>query len=387
MIGLDCSAGCKYLDDDRLYHPRPAPFFRPRWIIKTAGSTDTPGRRRLVEGICAAYPDAEVIEDLDTAHNKIKVAGSDPVQRLRRGKRTLVLAVHKSAVRHSREKCNGCPNYTHFSPYGFCPYDCAYCYLAGTPGVWFSPTVKVFVNLDEILGEIDRNARRTGRECAFYLGKLQDGLALDPLTGYSRRLVPFFAGHPLARMTVLTKSTAVENLLDLDHRGRTILSWSLNPREISRKFERNVPPVEERIEAIQKCANAGYPIRAIVMPIIPVDGWQAVYRRFVEDLLARVPLQRITLGGICSFPTALRLTELKLTRRNPISLRLDRCSKSSGDGRTRFPQALRAEFYGEMIDAIRQARPELQIGLCLEDRSTFGLLGNEESIGRCNCVL
>ena len=387
MIGLNSTAGYRHLDDDPPYHPRPAPFFRPRWIIKTAGSTDTPERRRLVEGICAAYPDAEVIENLDTAHNKIKVAGSNPVERLRRGKRTLVLAVHKSAVRHSCEKCDGCPNYTHFSPYGFCPYDCAYCYLAGTPGVWFSPTVKIFVNLDEILGEIDRKARRIGREWAFYLGKLQDGLALDPLSGYSRRLVPFFAGHRFARMTVLTKSTAVENLLDLDHRGRTILSWSLNLPEVGRKFERNAPPVEDRIEAIEKCAREGYPVRAIIMPIIPVDGWQDMYRRFVEGLLARVPLERITLGGICSFSTALRLTELKLTRRNPISLRLDRRSKRSGDGRTRFPQPLRVEFYGELIDAIRQARPELEIGLCLEDRSTFALLGIEGSIGRCNCVL
>jgi len=386
MIGSTGSACCKSLDDPP-YVPRAAPFFRPRWIIKTAGCTDTPRRRLLVEAICAAYPDAEVIEDLEKPHNKIKVPGANPVERLRRGKRTLVLAVHKSAVRHSREKCNGCPNYTHFSPYGFCPYDCAYCYLAGTPGVWFSPTVKVFVNLDEILVEIDRKARRIGREWAFYLGKLQDGLALDPLSGYSRRLVPFFADHPCARLTVLTKSAAVENLLDLDHRGHTILSWSLNPPEVGRTFERSAPPVEDRIDAMQQCAREGYPVRAILMPIIPVDGWQEAYGQFVEDLLGRVPLDRITLGGICSFPTALHLTELKLSRRNPISARLDRGTKRPGDGRTRFPQPLRVEFYGRMIDTIRQARPELDIGLCLEDRSTFRLLGLQQSIGRCNCLL
>jgi hypothetical protein len=56
--------------------------------------------------------------------------------------------------------------------------------LAGTPGVWFSPTVKIFLNLEEIVSEVDRTANQLGRPTAFYLGKLQDGLALEPLSGY-----------------------------------------------------------------------------------------------------------------------------------------------------------------------------------------------------------
>lgn len=387
MVGLHSPAGCPPLGDDLAYQPRTAPCFRPRWIIKTAGCMDSPERRGLVEGICAAYPDAEVTEVLRPPHHMIPLPGASFSDQVRRGKRTLVLAVHQSAVRHYQDKCRGCPNYSHFSPYGYCPYDCAYCYLAGTSGVWRSPTVKVYVNLDEILDEIDREARKIGRPWAFYLGKLQDGLALDPLTGYSRRLVPFFAEHPFARMTVLTKSAAVENLLDLDHRGRTILSWSLNPPEVSRQFERNVPPVEDRIGAMLRCAAVGYPVRAVVMPFIPVDDWQDIYRRFVQDLLARVPLARITLGGICSFSKALSRTEEELTEDNPISRRLDRCAKGPGDRRRRFPPPLRVEFYGELIGTIRQARPDLQIGLCLEDPSTFALLGIEDSMGRCNCVL
>jgi len=39
-------------------------------------------------------------------------------------------------------------------------------------------------------------------------------------------MVPFFAGHRFARMTLLTKAADVANLLGLDHRGHTILSWS-----------------------------------------------------------------------------------------------------------------------------------------------------------------
>lgn len=375
------------------YAPRPAPFFRPRWIVKTKGCEDTPERRRLVEGIVRAYPRAEVIDRTDCPHNKVPLPqpvplSSGPVDRLARGKKTLVLAVHGTPVGESCERGNACPQYVHFSPYGFCPFDCLYCYLAGTPGVWFSPTVKVYVNLTEILQAVDRRARRIGRPAAFYLGKLQDGLALDPLTGYSLRLAPFFARHPTARMVVLTKSTAVENLLrpGLEHGGRTVLTWSLNPPEISGRFERNVPRPAERIEAMTRCAEAGYPVRALLMPVIPVDGWKEIYGRFAEDLAARAPLERLTLGGICSFPTALWLSGKRLGEDNPIGAQVER-GRACADGRTRFPQPLRVEFYRHVIDRVRRARPGLPIGLCLEEHSTFERLGMEDAVGRCNCVL
>jgi len=188
--------------DDAAYTPLPAPGFRPLRIVLARGSRTSPGRRTMTEQICQAYPEAEVVDQAEVPHNRVDLGEADATAALRLGKRTLVLGEHRSAVRQSREEGNTCPNYWHFSPYGFCPYGCHYCYLAGTPGVRFSPTVKVFVNLPEILAESDRIATRLAEPTAFYLGKLQDGLALDPLTGYSRTLVPFFAARRYARMSL-----------------------------------------------------------------------------------------------------------------------------------------------------------------------------------------
>ena len=301
--------------------------------------------------------------------------------------RTLVFGEHASAVRFSSEEGNTCPNYWHFSPYGFCPYGCHYCYLAGTPGVWFSPTVKIFLNLDEILGEVDRTASQLGRPTAFYLGKLQDGLALEPLSGYARMMVPFFARHPYARMVVLTKGADVENLLDLDHSRGTILSWTVNAPEIVQRFERNTPDVMARLDAMRRCTQAGYPVRAVLMPIIPVDDWRETYGQFMATLLESVPLSRLTLGSICSYPQAQRLMELKLGHENAISTLLGRGPAKSNDGRLRFSRATREEVYRHLIGCIRRQRPDLEISLCLEDEAMFAALGLTESMGRCNCVL
>ncbi|MCY2929904.1 MAG: radical SAM protein [Planctomycetota bacterium] len=297
-----------------------------------------------------------------------------------------MLGEHKSSVRFSDEQHNCCPNYWHFSPYGFCPYGCAYCYLAGTRGVWFSPTVKVFLNLDETLAQIDRIARQAQRPTVFYLGKLQDGLALDPLTGFSRRIVPFFAGHPYARLILLTKSADVENLLPLPHGGNVVLSWSLASEGLWKHFEPGTPSPAERLAAMRRCARAGYRIRAVIMPILPVGDWADGYFALIEELLSTVPIERITMGSLCSFDTALRLAAARLGEGNPLT-DLFRSAEKCPDGRRRFPRARREETYRFLLSQIRSRRPDLSPGLCLEDRDTFADLALLDSVGKCNCVL
>jgi DNA repair photolyase len=356
-------------------------------IYLAKGSISTPERRRFVERICRLYPEAEVKECPDIPHNRIELSENDALALHRAGKRTLVFGELKTAVRFSEEKGNTCPNYWHFSPYGFCPYGCKYCYLAGTRGVKFSPTVKIYVNLPEMLDEIDRIARRLGKPTSFYIGKLQDPLALDPLTAYSTVLVPFFAEHTYARLTLLTKSTNVEQLLGLEHRGNTILSWSVNPPVICKMFEENVPSMDERLEAMCRVASVGYPVRAVMMPIIPVEGWQDIYTKFTRRLLEAVPIQRLTLGGICTYRGARKLMERKIGSNNPISNNIEDAPRKIGDGRARYSQTLRREAYSIIIKAVRRLRPELELALCLEERELWQTTGLERNIGRCNCVL
>jgi spore photoproduct lyase len=247
--------------------------------------------------------------------------------------------------------------------------------------------VKIFVNLPEILSEIDLIANQLRKPTVFYLGKLQDGLALDPLTGFSRILIPFFAEHPYARMTLLTKSADIKNLLALDNNGNTILSWSLNPKEVIRQFELGTPPLSERIAAMKLCADAGYPLRAVIMPIIPVVNWREVYDAFLEDLLTQVRLGRITLGGVCIYPAAQELMERKMGKSNAVSQALSAGGARCADGRARYSIQTRVEIYSHLIRKIQQFCSELTIGLCLEEKTVFEALNFTENIGRCNCVL
>ncbi len=368
------------------YQPMRPMNFEVKRIVLAKGSVSTLERRRFMERICALYPTARITKSLHTPHNKLDLGEKEPADLHRMGKHTLVFGELSDCVRFSKEQGNACPNYWHFSPYGFCPHECAYCYLAGTRGVWYSPTVKIYVNLPEMIEKIDRVATKLAKPTAFYVGKLQDGLALDSLTAYSTVLVPFFARHPFARQIVLTKSDYVQRLLDLNHGGHTILSWSLNPPEIAAQFEENVPSVDARIDAMRRCAQRGYPLRAVIMPLIPVSNWKRLCAEFVQRLLTSVPLQRLTIGGICIYKGARHLMEAKLGRGNAISKHFVPGAES-GDGRVRYSRSLRLEMYDHLIRSIRRIQPRLDVALCLEELPIWQELKLQDSLGRCNCVL
>jgi spore photoproduct lyase len=309
-------------------------------------------------------------------------AGDDA--RRRAGRRTLVVGTLATPLRRSAENGIVCPPYHHISPTGFCTYACTYCYLAGSCSTLVAPVVKVFLNLEDTLAAIGRRARRLAEPTSFYVGKLQDGLSLDPLTGFSRVLVPFFAASEVARGVVLTKSDAVGNLFGLDHRGHTALSWSVNPPDVCRAHERGTPTLERRLAAARRCHDAGYPVRFLIMPILPVDDWEAKYSGLVDRLFETVRPQRITLGGICSYGTALRLTAKALGPDNVVARHL--AQEASPDGRRRYAPELRERLYRHVLAAIRRHDSRTPVALCLEEESVWRALGLDPASSPCNCV-
>ena len=370
-------------------HVGPNPGFHPERIILTRGALDTPARCAFVDKVRAAFPGVPVEEQLDRNHMQAEFAprGTPLAEKIARGKRTLVLGVLKNCLRRSEETGIHCPNYWHFSTTGFCWYDCAYCYLAGSCSSIVAPTVKVYVNIEDVLRKLRALGRRLDREGAgvasCYLGKLQDGLSLDWLTGYSNSLVPFFAREPLLRWVVLTKSACVDNLLGLEHRGHTVVSWSVNPQEVCSRFEALAPPLAERLAAATRCADAGYPVRFLIMPLVAVRDWSEQYAQVVEQIFDAVAPERITLGGICSFGTAARLTG-----QHGASCIADAMGDrgDSADGRQRYSRETRVEMYRSIIRAIRQRDVRVPIGLCLEEREVWQAAGLDPAHVQCNCI-
>jgi hypothetical protein len=108
--------------------------------------------------------------------------------------------------------------------------------------------------------------------------------------------------------------------------------------------------------------------------------------KITKYLVTTVPLNRLTLGGICSYKAAQTLMERKAGTGNAISLNIDATLKS-GDGRARYSPSLRQEMYSLVVKTARNYHPDLELALCLEDKEIWQNIGLEKSIGHCNCGL
>jgi spore photoproduct lyase len=355
-------------------------------IILARGSEANP---ELCERVMSAFPGARVERQPDVPPARVDVAR-------RQGKRTLVLGSIGRVLDVNCEPGMGerivCYPYRHFNAVGNCPYDCTFCYLSGNRGNLKCPAIKLYTNLPDVLAAIRKVADGAPGPVLFYGSKLQDFVALDPLTRYSERLVPFAAEHPNVRLLFLTKSASIETFLPLDHGGHTILSWTLNAEAVVGQYEIGTPTLDERLQAARRAADVGYEVRFIFMPMIPVEGWREAYAEAVGEALRAVRPSRITLGGICMYRSALNAMKRRLVERGEewdggILGSVSENPSVPFLGRYRFREDVRTEMYAHMLARIREVDPSIPVSLCLETPEVWASVGLRPEEAPCNCLL
>ena len=242
-----------------------------------------------------------------------------------------------------------------------CPMDCSYCVLQGYLD---EPYITLQLPWQKVFDEV-RSLIRSPSILRVGTGELSDSLALEPLLGFVVEAIPFFATIDGAILELKTKAAWVEGLLDLEHRGRTVLAWSLNPDPVISWEEHRTAPLRERLRAAQRCQEAGYPLAFHFDPMIHYPGWEEDYRGLVEELFRWVDPQGIiwiSLGTL-RFPLGL---EKIIRGRFPRSSILSGELLPSEDGKQRYLKPLRIEMYRKMRSWLREFAPDLFIYLCME---------------------
>ena len=251
-----------------------------------------------------------------------------------------------------------------------CPYDCSYCYLqqySNFPGIVLDANISdYFPLIDEYLKKYSPKKIRIGT------GEFTDSLALDRLTGYSKELVPFFAGKN-AILELKTKSANVENLIGLDHGGNTVVSWSLNPQRLVEEEEPGAAPLSERFAAAKQCSGAGYGIGFHFDPIIHYAGWENDYERVVNEMFDAVPDPLwISLGTLRFHRTLKEVIEA----RSPDSGYIYGELTLGSDKKMRYYELLRREIFTKMRSWIKKRNDSSEVYLCMEGpgmwRNTLG---------------
>lgn len=249
-----------------------------------------------------------------------------------------------------------------------CLHRCDYCNVLDF--------LNIMVNLEELVERFDSLLAQNPWLKLWKFDNHTDTITFEPEYGASKLMVELFARQADQYLMMYTKSDNVDHLLGLDHRGRTIICWSMAPYLQSRFIEKGAATKRGRIDAMQAAQRAGYTVRARFSPIIPVLDWQVEVDAMLTDLLTRTE------------PDVLTLDTLKWTPPERVWGMFDKelwDDEYAGyvdqyaamepsqrpypvlpNGKQLFPHEARVRLYRFFIERIRELSPHTRIAFCGE---------------------
>jgi len=329
--------------------------------------------------IAALYIDAQVADRPDTLGIRRRLglpakmvanaedvyadvaAAEDPIGN---GKQVLFLTRNKGAF------LKDCPGTRHYTCCGYrilhicsyCTMDCSYCILQA---YFHPPVLQYYVNHEDMVRELEHCLSEPGIK-RIGTGEFTDSLIWEPWTDLSRTLALRFACQDRAVLELKTKTVNISSLLDLGHRRKTILAWSLNTERVIRSEERGTASLNARLRAAAQAARAGYPIAFHFDPVVITDGCEEDYRQVVKRLFAAVPAEQIVWISLGAFRF---MPDLKpvIQRRFPDSRIVYGEFIAGLDGKARYFKPLRMKVLRSLAQAILSQAPQTCVYMCMED--------------------
>ena len=326
-----------------------------------------------VEKSCVGHPYGEEIiaranlpvTTVDEKDLGSLVSGEYPAN-LREGKKSLLL--HRNQGEFLKD-CPGtreyrCCDYRVLNVGLGCPMDCVYCILQAYLN---TPYLSFFLNIEDLFSELTTKlSAHPNPVMRIGTGEFTDSMALDRITGLSTRLVNFFGQQTKGLLELKTKSAAVENLQNLQHNGRTIVSWSLNSEEVITHQEIRAASLEQRFNAAMRCVEWGYDCAFHFDPIISYPGWEEGYRRVIDQLFEKIPAERIvwiSLGGFRYLPSLKKIA----SERFPQTRIFAHEFIDGMDNKRRYFRFFRVKLYKLIYEELKaRCAPNTCIYFCME---------------------
>jgi spore photoproduct lyase len=326
----------------------------------------------LTQRILSLFPSEKIV--WVTSDPFSKEQGQMTAAQYSRSKKNLYLTpfqghFFKRCPGFSQKKAITCCNYYVLNLGLQCNMDCSYCYLQGYLN---SPVLTIYTNIDEALRELEETAQlNSDSPLRIGTGEVVDSLSLDPLTLYSRELIAFFNNYPHWNLELKTKSAAVEQFLDCEHKGNVIVSWSVNPQNIIESEEHGTASLNERLTAAEKCITKGFPIAFHFDPVIYHPNWQKNYASLIEQITSRfIPEQvnNITVGTLRFTPQQRHLMRERFGMKSLVTSAEVFPSES---GKLRYDSQIRNNMFQFVVNKFKEHDSAWNISLCMETPETW----------------
>ncbi len=273
-----------------------------------------------------------------------------------------------------------CPHFLELKWATGCPFSCAWCYLNGTLRFmpWKSqPHVKPYDKIELHVRSFLAGAN--GHRELLNAGELADSL-MHERNGhpFSTFIVSLLQDQEQHRVLLLTKSTNIRNLLDINGQRQAVVSFSLNADKVAKTFEKGAPPVVERLRAASELSQAGYEVRVRIDPMVPVPTWRDEYVSLVDDIFSHFTPARVTLGSLRGLQSTINMS--------PDKSWVSYLSERSNWGK-RVDADTRCLMYGTLIRHMRERFDYSSVGLCKETVEVWDRLEMDYKSITCNCIL
>lgn len=167
-----------------------------------------------------------------------------------------------------------------------CSAMCLYCYLVCNYNK--CAYLRLFANREQMLDKLMTFSRKSAAPLTYEIGSNSDLILENTITDNLPWVIEEFARQGRGKLTFPTKFEMVDSLLGLDHKGKTIFRMSVNPEEIIGKIELGTSHLNNRIEAMNKMAEADYPVGLLIAPVIMIDEWKEKYKELLDTLEAKL---------------------------------------------------------------------------------------------------
>lgn len=324
----------------------------------------------LAERALLLFP-ADQIEIVD-APPLGEIKGTLSPSEFSRSKRLLYITPFKG---HFFKRCPGsrpglmCCNYYVLNWGAQCDMNCSYCYLQSFIN---TPVTTLYSNIDNALDELREIGRASAaQKIRIGTGETVDSLSMDEFTLHSRRLIRFFKDYPQWTLEFKTKSAKVDQFLDCEHGGNTVVSWSMNPQNVIASEEHLTASLEERLGAAEKCLRAGFQIAFHLDPMIYHEGWEENYSRLAREIIGRFrpsDVNVMSIGALRFQPEQRHMMRERFGRDSMVN---QAEVFKSRDGKLRYDAELRSSMFNHLLKEFKNHSAEWKVFLCMETPETW----------------
>lgn len=218
---------------------------------------------------------------------KIEIENHNNIEEMRKKSNKEFVNMKRNLIIGTRKTHKFVPNHKtsdFLVPYtsSGCTAACMYCYLVCNYNK--CAYLRLFVNREQMLDKIIRTSENSEKELTFEIGSNSDLVLENTITGNLPWTIENFKNIKKGILTFPTKFDMVDEILNLDHKGKITIRMSVNPEEIINKVEFGTSRLKGRIQAINKLKDAGYNVGILIAPVIMVENWKNLYLELIQRL-------------------------------------------------------------------------------------------------------